>query len=647
MQAEARAQYLVLHNLSEAKRSVEILPDLSTALLGWGVGTRLSPIWRLRGDNKSAPPVSKFTGASDLIFLGPVRVARLSSEVRALADPDKISIWVTMGCFNVVVRSPNSKITAEIKTWAETEKVPFEIWHLKGTKIAAVAHTVFSNSDLQATMSELATIGKLTVDAALRVTLQEHLAVTATVLARSAAIYPLAYSDFRSTLTVTKALVQAAERSELHTLSLQSRLVSANAAISRFSSQAFSGIPPILSTECHFWIHSLLGTGSANIALARLVGWVQKILGEADLPERISNLERQTENVPTLAELTENPNYLERDPLSEKITKSDSPPVPLITYFSGRDGFSSHLQTLSAPLTAIAECNSYRSNLLTVTHEIAHILVAVLMTDLYPDFNDSQQLEMAAEIARSRFKSRNWLEAAKQLLLEGVIGMSQAETGVEVRQSELKERLPEILRDCRREAQEIIVHTLDFWYFYRSDPDFYVKSIWHSWCTIPEIQDRVPEYLMRTLCAVSVTLLRETPENRFPAALRDIKRILGALRAEGGATRDYIAVALDYIQQLECDAEYRRVFEQQYSARLLLVRMVVIFMTSEQLSAQLYADAYEGGGSGYERKPTLSYDLIPVGNPLTFFRAHLKDDPGEGESLWVLHSLAFDLMADG
>lgn len=643
MLVDPQASYLVLHNLAEENRRIAILPDLPSALERWSIGTRVSPIWKVRDSGKSSSGAMQLGSKSDLLFLGPVRLARLPSEVRGLTDSGKISIWASMGCFNVAIHSTDRKITENVRSWAQSQKVPYEIWHLDGNAIKQIEQAVLPAPNLNSTLQKLAAVGRSPIDASMRAIIQENLAVSATVLARSAAIYPPVYEEFQSTLVVTESLVQAWRSGNLPTLNLQSRLISANAAISRFSSQAFSGVPPILGSECHFWIHSLLGTGSANIALNRLVGWVQKIISDANLPERIASLEKNTRDVPSLADLTEQERYLELDPLASEIEASSSPIVPLITYFSGRDGFSSHLQTLSAPLTAIAECNSYRSNLLTVTHEIAHILVAGLMTDLYPDFNDPQQIKLAVEITSSRFHARNWLESARQLLLEGIIGMDQADTGFEIPQIELPERLPEVLRDCRREAQEIIVHTLDFWYFYRGEPDFYVKSIWHSWCTIPEIQDRVPEYLMRTLCAVSVTLLREPAGNRFSTALREIKRILDALKTSDGATRDYISVALEHINRAENDVEYRRIMEQRYSARLLLVRLVAIFLNSNLLSAKLFADPHAGKGSGYEGKQPLSYDLVPIGNPLTFFRAHLKDDPGESESLWMLHSLAFDL----
>jgi len=54
-------------------------------------------------------------------------------------------------------------------------------------------------------------------------------------------------------------------------------------------------------------------------------------------------------------DITTNPSFLDYDitqePLDDKSQASQI--IPLVTYFSGRDGFSSQLQTLSAPLTTL------------------------------------------------------------------------------------------------------------------------------------------------------------------------------------------------------------------------------------------------------------------------------------------------------
>jgi hypothetical protein len=644
MLLESRANYLVLHNHSDTERSVELLSDLATALLGWGSGTRVSPIWPLREYGGYAAEPDRFAGSSTLVFVGPVQPARLTSELRVLADTQRARIWASMGCFNVIIGTADLEVARDVKAWARANQIPFEAWSLEDGKIVGVENLVRVCTDLQTSLVKLGELAVIQPHPAMRAAFEENLAVTATALARSAAMYAPAYEDFKAITEVTAALVATWQRGEFTTLELQSRLITANAAISRFSSQAFSGIPPLVATECHFWIHSLLGTGSANIALSRLVGWVQQLLDEADLPQRVAQLETHNSNVPTLASLTQDPSLIDRDPLNDQDPVHEGPPIPLVTYFSGRDGFSSHLHTLSAPLTAIAECNSYRSNLLTVTHEIAHILVQVLFTHIYPNLDSTEDLELAAQIAQPNYSASNWLMAARQLLIEAIIGMEQASNGCEMPASELSDVLPEVLHHWRREVQEIIVHTLDFWYFYRSDPAFYVRSIWHSWCAIPGIAERVPEYLMRTLCAVSVSLLKEPAENRFPAAIRDVRQILDVLRTEGGLLSEYISTAVEHLDRAATDAEFRRELEQQYSTRLLLVRLVAIFLASDKLSARLYHDPHVGKGSGYEGKQPLAYDQEPIGNPLTFFRGQLTNDPAESESLWVLHCLAFDLV---
>jgi hypothetical protein len=207
---------------------------------------------------------------------------------------------------------------------------------------------------------------------------------------------------------------------------------------------------------------------------------------------------------------------------------------------------------------------------------------------------------------------------------------------------EITPAMPEMLQRWRHELQEILVHTFDFLYFYAGDPEFYIRGIWHSWCAIPGIVDRVPEYLMRTLCAVSAGLLEADPEIRFRAALVHVKEILGQVSEEIGHSPNYVERVLAHIAGLEEDSALFNRAEQEYSLRLYLTRLVKIFLYSDDLAAEVFADAYAPGGEGYAGKRPLHYDLAPVGNPLRFLKEHLKQSPSEAESLWVLHCIAFD-----
>jgi hypothetical protein len=250
-------------------------------------------------------------------------------------------------------------------------------------------------------------------------------------------------------------------------------------------------------------------------------------------------------------------------------------------------------------------------------------------------------LSCGSKRARRGLKFWSASSDARQLVLEGLVSMSQVER--ELDPDQLNEELPYLLTDYRREIQEVLVHSFDFLYFYYGVPDFYIESIWHSWCAIPGIEDRVQEYLMRTLCAVSATLLKEQPSKRLLAVLRHTKGVLEKLKTDETLLSNYVVRALHIIEELERDTDAFRSFEKAYSPRLYLVRTVAIFLHSERLSARLFADPHVGS-KDYGDKQRLRYDLEPVGNPLRFLKAYLKQNPSEAESLWILHALAFDTV---
>jgi len=648
MHLDTRASFVALHDTPDGReRAVSLHPNFEAALSGWTVGSRLSPIWRLLADAKVAAPAVEF-GDCKLTFIGPVRPARPITEIKGIDQA--VSIWATLGCFNLIIHTAQDDIgdalAADTIAWAQAEGVAFEQWTLNASEIGNVEQHVLPRRESKV-LAELLAYSEDHKHPAVRTSYQENLVATATSLARAAAVYPPIFDEIEQAAASIGEIMKLFAAKEMTLLEMQSRLQTMNAALSRFSSQAFSGIPPIRGTECHFWIHSLLGTGSANLALASVVASIQNVLGKALIPERLKLLEEVTNGTPTTADLTGDAKLLDFDILDSVDLDADAASiVPLITYFSGRDGFSSHVQTLSAPLTTLAECNSLRSNLLTVTHEISHIFVQSALAVLSPTPGDEADLKWATRLLEPAAQAGNMLDAARQLFLEALVSMA-IEDRPEARpygRKELPRELPGIIERSRLEVQEILVHTFDFLYFHQGEPGYYVSNIWHSWCAIPGIADRIPEYLMRTLCAVSSVLLHEKPDTRFRAALRDTKEILAEIEPEIGLENNYVSQVLSYIERMENDAALMGRVERQYFVRTRLARVVRIFLFSDKVAARLFHDPHIGGGEGYRQKRPLQYDGNPIGNALQFLRINLKANPSEAESMWILHALAFDAI---
>jgi len=290
-------------------------------------------------------------------------------------------------------------------------------------------------------------------------------------------------------------------------------LTTVNAGLARFTSQSFSGVSPIMETECHFWTHSLLGTGVANLALHRLRLFVQETLGAERIPQRLEKLASETKHVPDLSRLLASDEFWYRDHLGEtSLTLEDvaEPLFPLITYFSGRDGFKSTLNTLSAPLIVISSCNSLRWTLMTLTHEISHSIIRGVLGIIYPDARQPEDIETALALLERRGEYSSLLDSLQSAVLRSVIAMQQKEEerGGKRTITFDKHNLPILLDRWYHEVEEILTHVFDLLYFYGRNIERYIAGIWMSWSVIPSIGNRVPEYVLRTLCATLALHLR-------------------------------------------------------------------------------------------------------------------------------------------
>ena len=641
MHLGSRPSFLVLNcDPKDLTQRVSVAPSLSVALKSWSSGTRVSPIWAIREFGSTDPVQFDFPERHVLLFLGLVAPAQLSADIAVVNKAEGMTCWVTAGCMNVVIRvgddTHGQAALKEITVWAKKNKTPLEVWFVRNGLIERQATVSLPiGSDLRPQLDLLAQLVQEPQAQPLKVPIQEYCTLMASALSRSAIVSTYLHSDLLQVADFMSTIIQRHKEGRIGALDVQSRFLSMNAALSRFSAQTFSGIPAISHTECHFWIHSLLGTGSANLAVSKMASHIYSILGAAYIPERIAALRGRTDNVPDLDQLTSDAAFLAGEHLLSVEPSTTEPIAPLVTYFSGRDGFSSHLQTLSAPLTTIAECNSYCSNLLTITHELSHIFVQGVLAHLYPNLDNADELQRAWELTRSESRASNWFEAAQMLLLEGLISMEQEWQGHELPVANITiDVLADILRSWRREAQEIMVHTFDFLYFYGGNTKPYIGGIWHSWSAIPVIADRIPEYVLRTLCAISPRLLKEEPRVRAESAKRELNEVFRELLDGGKLLSNYVQVAQDHLKANWQTDSPRTSIINAYRARLYLVRLVVAFLHSESLAAKFFSEPHAAGGSesGYA-KQRLEYDLRPIGSPLLFLREHLKDSPGESESL--------------
>jgi hypothetical protein len=218
----------------------------------------------------------------------------------------------------------------------------------------------------------------------------------------------------------------------------QTQLVNINAALSRLTSQTYSGISPILETECHFFTHSLLAVGTATMAIANFRRFIEDRVHESRLIGRLKCLAKQPPWTFDLMSLGTAHEFWDREHLfAAEIDEllEESPPtarMPTITYFSGRDGFRSTRLALSAPLEVLTGANSRTWSVLTLTHELCHILVDAVLGTLFPSATDSGLNAKRAELCLSTARPRSRLEQLQRFLLQGLLMLNISGTTTQI-----------------------------------------------------------------------------------------------------------------------------------------------------------------------------------------------------------------------
>ena len=298
--------------------------------------------------------------------------------------------------------------------------------------------------------------------------------------------------------------------------------------------------------------------------------------------------------------------------------------LPLITFFSPRDGFRTTNLSLSAPLEVLSSCNSSSWTAMTLTHEISHTILDGVLATILPDLQQLDEVQAALELVQHPDRAQTLFDRVQSYLIWGLwrtLGEDEADYSAG--------EFLEALRRANASATEALTHALDFIYFYRKEPDRYVRAVWASWAVIPNISHRVPAYILRSLCALYVNNLRRKDGVQLTIAQLD-----DALKK----TQEKLPGAL-YIEEARQElAERKDEFADLLLDRVPLIRFVETFLSSPEVLTALHVKVEEEELVAEH----LTFDRQVVLNPLRFIASHSSDDaPDRLRSLWLLQCLAF------
>ena len=407
------------------------------------------------------------------------------------------------------------------------------------------------------------------------------------------------------------------------------RLVQVNAALSYVSTQALSGAVPILDRRSLIRRHSLLGIGTAVLALTRLTHFIERAFASSAIDHALSQIGSGNDGVligpiPDLAMLPLYDRALWRKHSVNAWAKTiggveggegaeNRRVYPKLPYFSGRLGFRETEYTISAAIQTLAAGAGPEWSLLTATHEILHGHVRNLISiafqgevDRDPDYNWNLFYDRFAatmypeESSASLFETEStgspltFLDSFRTVIfgyccLAATHGSLTSDKSRVAKGNErnmpllVKEDLWLALQNELRNINEVFVHVLDLHYFYRSCLFEYVPAIWRSWAPLPQVKSDLRQYLLRTLLVVA-SKKNGTRRRRFEQARRLTASYLGRIASagNGGAT---IQEASDKLGDDDfCENHLLSAFE----ASIILVDFANEILTSSAVRGSLH-----------------------------------------------------------
>jgi len=380
------------------------------------------------------------------------------------------------------------------------------------------------------------------------------------------------------------------------------RLIQVNSALSYVSTQMLSGAVPITERRSLIRRHSLLGVGTAILAITRLARSVELAFSEFPIEEIIGIRMADAKPLPGLDQL---PAYdpstwaeYSLDRWEGKVKAREW--YPKLPYYSGRLGFRETEYTISAALQSLTAGACTEWSLLTLTHELLHGHVRNIISVMFlgdpkkrPEDKFAQFYQDFASIIRKTGVACNELESLRAILLtyccltvtQGSL-TSKGDTSNQEFDITLpaEEDLWYIFENEARNISEIFVHVLDLHYFYGSRLAAYIPLIWRSWATVPHVSGDLRQYALRSLLVISATVTG-TAYERFNTS---VSRLVEMLGSDAYGLKD-IPLAQAVMESINTE-EFRLDLVLPFSASVILVDLANSILLSKSIRAKLLAD---------------------------------------------------------
>ncbi len=593
----------------------------------WEHATRYSPIYNLT----SIEPPSVFIGKWFVIFLYRCRI----NELALLKLNGSVHVFASNGLANVVCFTQKSKHISGLINWAVRKGLKYEKWNLTDSIITRSSHSKYDNFKFD--FKRLSPSNKV-----IKSLYFEYLSNFLSIYQNIFHFVPEYGAHFLQLNSKVHSFIESKISPDEEKIEF---LISLNAGLSRLYGQTFSVCTNILYNYCPVQNHSLLGIGSSNLALLNFSRFYEKVIGEEFIPDKILELRKidvDRELVYFKDDQLELSEFYQNEFINLVDFNGSPKAVPVVPFFSARDGFKSGNRiNISVPLIAIFSCNTLSWNLLTLTHELSHLQVRGCLSHIWPDPNDEVEINYVKELLKDpKTNVRNYLDYAKELIGTAVIWINETNNGVfDFSRLKGKKLSPKFTTRLLIDIDETITHIFDFLYFYDGDINKYLRSIWASWITIPYIEDRIEDYIVRTGTAILSDNLHEKDWAKFVEV--QLLKWFRILRKD--SNHSYYKIALDHFR----NKQFKKRIINKITARIPLIVFTRTFLYSTKISGKVnkelkvYSD--HSNKEGY-RLIVREFDMRdgPITNPFSFLNEFSKDQySSEKNSLWILSHLSF------
>lgn len=621
---------------------------------------RISPVFP--SVSNSGSPGLDFKGLWHIFFFGPVAPDRASEY---LAKGDRY--WLSLGLLNNIIATQNGTTYAKLLRFLRGGGIAYEKMVAKNGSLKSKAshfpsgtanrirswktdpkhHEIsHSLSELGHLLSTIATRA-IPLRSELHDVIDDYTRQIAAIVSRAKAGSMI--SRARPTDKFKPAPSQGVATRERNPFQedyfdAHADLQNINSGLSRFAAQLCVCIPPLENYECHYWAHSALGLGTAVLGLCSVVEHIYRAVATKDIPLRFAKLCEKNfpEGLSAAAKDAKVFDISSEDYTPEAPADAHDHPMVSLPFFSGRDGFNSNRYSVSAPIASIHGATNIRWSLSNITHELSHDIIQGILHQLVPGkTRKSAHREILEAITRNEDKTIGDYIRKRFLLTvpffspreepqseNDGISTGRWERSGEMTQEQLADHIDSLLYHVRIDIEEIMVHAFDFIYFHKRDGEKYVKSVWSSWATIPEVKRRVPKYLIRSLCTLG---LRPEAAKDSEYAYRQLSRILGSM-CRSDAIGGCCGFALSYLQ------ENKEAIVRDALLQWPMADIVGRFLFTANYVTELHGETGLGGSFRM-----LRFDEKTLSNSLAFAQRFGRglDKISPASAAWLYNCLAY------